>query len=85
MMGFLKTVLFVLLLSVIFQQGKKMLLPKLPQKGEGYAAPGWRKVADVFRRNIDTGSEPGGMCNFNVSISNMHQMANIIITIITDK
>ncbi|ELU10516.1 hypothetical protein CAPTEDRAFT_156512 [Capitella teleta] len=37
-----------------------LLNKRLPPHGEGFAAPGWRQVADIYREQLDNGEQRGG-------------------------
>ena len=63
-MGLLRTGLYIVLAAVLYQQGKKWLKTKLPLNSGGFVAPGWQKVADVFNKHLQEGSELGGLFYF---------------------
>ena len=48
-MGFFKATILVTLVAVVIACIPSLLRKRLPNKGAGFAAPGWRKVADTFR------------------------------------
>ena len=58
-MGFLRTSLYIVLAAVLYQQGKKFM--RTPLNSDGFVAPGWQKVADVFNKHLQQGSELGGL------------------------
>ena len=60
-MGLVRTSLYIVLAAVLYQQGKKWMRIKLPLHNGGFVAPGWQKVADVFNKHLQQGSELGGI------------------------
>ena len=78
-MGFWKNALLVLLTAIIVAYEPRLFRNNLPIKGQGFAAPGWKKVADVFRYfvqnrsplllslapvNVNTGKPGRGISSF---------------------
>jgi hypothetical protein len=60
----LRNSLYFVLIAVLYQQGKKFTSKKWPLNSGGFAAPGWQKVADVFNKHLEQGSELGGLSYF---------------------
>ena len=48
-MGLLNYSVVIAVTAVLVGWLPKLLEKRLPPNGEGFAAPGWRRVADVFR------------------------------------
>ncbi len=55
-MSFIRSAGLVLLTAIIVMYVPTMMKRRLAAKAQGYAAPGWRKVADVFRCVIPNSS-----------------------------